>query len=118
MKLMDKINNIGVHSKGKIIITSCLVIIFVMVSYFLINFFTTDYAAQVPDPLSGKTYTTLNEFRKNGIKFTEIENVLNKIFDYSKDINVNKLVKLCKKIESTFFTIMDLNGINENEVKI
>ncbi len=89
MKLMDKINNIGVYSKGKIITTSCLVIIFVMASYFLINFFTTDYAAQVPDPLSGKTYTTLNEFKKNGIKFTEIENVLNRIFDYSKDINVN-----------------------------
>ena len=41
-----------------------------------------------------------------------------KHFEKSKDINVNKLVKLCKKIESTFFTIMDLNGINENEVKI
>lgn len=40
-----------------------------------------------------------------------------KQFENTKDINVKKLVKLCKKIEETFFTIMDLNGINENDVK-
>ena len=41
-----------------------------------------------------------------------------KQFENTKDINVRKLVTLCKKIEETFFTIMDLNGINENDVKI
>ncbi len=89
MKLMDKINNIGVYSKGKIVTTSCSVIFLVIISYFLINFFTTDYEAKVQNPLAGKTYTILSDFKKNGIKFTEIDNVLNRIFNYSNDININ-----------------------------
>ncbi len=35
-----------------------------------------------------------------------------------EDINIQKMVKLCRKTEETIFTIMDLNGINENEVNI
>lgn len=55
----------------------------------------------------------------------EIENVFEIGEEYSfslshfkevKDINVQKLVALCKQMEQTFFTIMDLNGISENEI--
>lgn len=35
-----------------------------------------------------------------------------------KDINVQKLVSLCKKTEETIFTLMNLNGISENEVNL
>ena len=35
-----------------------------------------------------------------------------------EDVNVQKMVKLCRKTEETIFTIMDLNGVNENEVKL
>lgn len=40
-----------------------------------------------------------------------------KHFEDVEDINVKKLVKLCKNVEETIFTIMDLNGISENEVE-
>lgn len=39
-------------------------------------------------------------------------------FDDMEDVNVQKMVKLCKKTEETVFTIMDLNGINEKEVNL
>jgi glycerol-3-phosphate responsive antiterminator len=39
-----------------------------------------------------------------------------KHFTDVEDFNVKKLVDLCKKTEKTIFTIMDLNGISENEV--
>lgn len=39
-------------------------------------------------------------------------------FEDMEDINVQKMVKLCKKTEKTIFTIMDLNTINENEVNL
>ena len=39
-------------------------------------------------------------------------------FENMEDVNVQKLVTLCKINEETVFTIMDLNGINENDVKI
>ena len=41
-----------------------------------------------------------------------------KHFETVEDINVQKLVRLCKNTEETIFTIMDLNGISENEVNI
>lgn len=41
-----------------------------------------------------------------------------KHFEDVEDVNVKKLVKLCKNTEETIFTIMDLNGISENEVDI
>ena len=41
-----------------------------------------------------------------------------KHFETIEDINVQKLVKLCKNTEETIFTIMNLNGISENEVNI
>lgn len=39
-------------------------------------------------------------------------------FEKMDDINVQKLVKLCRKTEDTVFTIMDLSGINQNEVNL
>lgn len=39
-------------------------------------------------------------------------------FEGSEDVNVQTLVSLCKKTEKTVFTLMDLNGINENEVSL
>ena len=39
-------------------------------------------------------------------------------FENIDDVNVQKLVKLCRKTEETVFTIMDLNGINKNEVNL
>ena len=41
-----------------------------------------------------------------------------KHFEAIEDVNVQKVVKLCKNIEETIFTIMDLNVISENEVNI
>jgi len=41
-----------------------------------------------------------------------------KHFEKVDDVNVQKLVKLCKSMEETIFTIMDLNGVSENEVNI
>lgn len=41
-----------------------------------------------------------------------------KHFEIIEDTNVQKLVKLCKNTEETIFTILDLNGISENEVNI
>ncbi len=39
-------------------------------------------------------------------------------FEDMEDVNVQKMVELCRKTEETVFTIMDLNGINENEVNL
>ena len=39
-------------------------------------------------------------------------------FEGIKDVNVRKLVLLCKRTEKTIFTLMILNGINQNEVKL
>jgi hypothetical protein len=39
-------------------------------------------------------------------------------FEDMEDVNVQKMVNLCRKTEETVFTIMDLNGINENEVNL
>lgn len=39
-------------------------------------------------------------------------------FEDVEDINVQKLVSLCKKLEETVFTLMNLNGINENEINL
>src|SRR5690554_2906162 len=41
-----------------------------------------------------------------------------KHFEEMEDVNVQKIVKLCRKTEEIIFTIMDLNGINENEVNL
>lgn len=53
----------------------------------------------------------------NVFEIGETYNFTLKHFDNTKDINVKKLVNLCKKTEQTIFTIMDLNGINENEIE-
>ncbi len=39
-------------------------------------------------------------------------------FEKMDDVNVQKLVKLCRRTEECIFTIMDLNGINKNEVNL
>ena len=39
-------------------------------------------------------------------------------FEKMEDINIQKLVKHCKKTEQIIFTIMDLNGIKETEVNL
>jgi hypothetical protein len=39
-------------------------------------------------------------------------------FEDVEDINVQKLVSLCKQSEKTIFSLMNLNGINENEVNL
>ena len=41
-----------------------------------------------------------------------------KHFESIEDVNVKKLIILCKHMEETIFAIMDLNGISENEVNI
>lgn len=37
-------------------------------------------------------------------------------FEDIEDINVQKLISLCKNAEKTIFSLMNLNGINENEI--
>ena len=39
-------------------------------------------------------------------------------FKKMEDINVRKMVNLCKNTEKVIFTIMNLNGINENEINL
>ncbi len=39
-------------------------------------------------------------------------------FEDVEDINVQKLVSLCKNTEETVFSLMNLNGINENEINL
>lgn len=39
-------------------------------------------------------------------------------FEDVEDINVQKLVSLCKNAEETVFSLMNLNGINENEINL
>ena len=39
-------------------------------------------------------------------------------FEDIEDLSVRKLVQLCKKIEKTIYTIMNLNGIKENEINL
>ena len=39
-------------------------------------------------------------------------------FENMEDVNVQKLVSLCKINEETVFTIIDLNGINKNEINL
>lgn len=39
-------------------------------------------------------------------------------FEDVNDVNVQRLVSLCKKCEETIFSLMNLNGISENEVRI
>ena len=41
-----------------------------------------------------------------------------KHFETVQDENVQKLVLLCKQTEGTIFSLMNLNGINENEVNL
>ena len=39
-------------------------------------------------------------------------------FEDVQDINVQKLVALCNNIEQTIFSLMKINGINDNEVNL
>lgn len=39
-------------------------------------------------------------------------------FENMKDVNVQKMERLCRKTVEFFFKIMDLNGVNENEVNL
>lgn len=39
-------------------------------------------------------------------------------FEDLEDQNVQILVTLCKKAEETIFSLMNINGINENEVSL
>ncbi len=39
-------------------------------------------------------------------------------FETVDDPNVKELVSLCRSAEETIFTLMDLNGISENEVDL
>ena len=41
-----------------------------------------------------------------------------KHFESVQDVNVKKLVSLCKNAEETVFSLMNLNGISENEVNL
>ena len=41
-----------------------------------------------------------------------------KHFEAVKDENVQKLIFLCKQTEGTVFSLMNLNGINDNEVNL
>lgn len=41
-----------------------------------------------------------------------------KHFEAVQDVNVIKLVSLCKNAEETVFSLMNLHGISENEVNL
>jgi hypothetical protein len=41
-----------------------------------------------------------------------------KHFETIKDVNVQKIIKLCQTTEESIFTIMDINKISENEVNL
>lgn len=39
-------------------------------------------------------------------------------FEDMEDLNIQTMVKLCKKSEETIFSIMNLNGIQEKEINL
>jgi hypothetical protein len=41
-----------------------------------------------------------------------------KHFENMEDVNIQNLVKLCIKTEKTIYSIINLNGIEENEVNL
>lgn len=53
-----------------------------------------------------------------GFKEGEIYHLELKHFEDSKNTSLRKLVELCRETEGTIFSLMNLNGINENEVKL
>lgn len=53
-----------------------------------------------------------------GFKEGEIYHLELKHFENSKNISLCKLVELCKETEGTIFSLMNLNRIDENEVKL
>lgn len=53
-----------------------------------------------------------------GFKEGEIYHLELKHFEDSKNTSLHKLVELCRGTEGTIFSLMNLNGINENEVKL
>lgn len=61
-----------------------------------------------------------NEFKHIEDTFEpgEVYNFSLEHFEDMEDVNVQKMVKLCRETEKTIFTIMDLNGIKENEVNL
>lgn len=61
-----------------------------------------------------------NEFKKTHETFEEGESYTFSLkhFERMEDINVQKLVKLCKTTEKTIYTILNINGISEKEVNL
>lgn len=61
-----------------------------------------------------------NEFRhlKDAFDQGDVYSFSLNHFEDMEDVNVQKMVKLCKKPKKLFFTIMDLIGINENELNL
>lgn len=53
-----------------------------------------------------------------GFKVGEIYHLELKHFEDSKNTSLSKLVELCKETEGAIFSLMNLNGINENEIKL
>lgn len=53
-----------------------------------------------------------------GFKVGEMYHLELKHFEDSKNTSLSKLVALCKETEGAIFSLMNLNGINENEVKL
>jgi hypothetical protein len=61
-----------------------------------------------------REYEDINNIFENGdvYKFSLEQ------FENMEDVNVQKLVKLCRKTEKTIFSLMNMNGIEEDEVQL
>ena len=61
-----------------------------------------------------------NEFKhlQNAFQHGDTYSFSLKHFEKIDEVNIQKLVKLCRFTESTVFTMMTLNGINNAEVNL
>ena len=73
-------------NKTKVVFYGIILIVVIIASVILYSYFTFDSSQVAKNPiLETKFFTILNTFKKDNINFTEIANVLNKVFDNLSD---------------------------------
>lgn len=87
MKLTNDIQKIKNIAQERSKLSSSLLILTILISYFAYDFMNNNYESSVENPLSTKSFNTLADLKKTGIDFTKIDAVFERIFNYTTDIN-------------------------------
>ncbi len=87
MKLINDIQNIKNITRERSKLSSSILILTLLVSYFCYDFINNNYESSVENPLETKSFNTLAELKKTGIDFTKIDSIFERIFNYTTDIN-------------------------------